>query len=204
MEKEKTIFYKSNWFMWICLILLPPIGIILLWLFHKDTKKTTRIILTILFVLWFIICIAFTFDNSDMSAVPDTTAHQTNTDTTNKTIVPDTITNKEINKISFNVRSVRNDVTGNWRIATIAENIQIQDYALDYYKEYFQSDKEIHAIVNITLKTTTKLSVIGDSIYVTIHEYVDKEEHDAKILFSGMVLKEYIIDMKSGKVEELR
>ena len=33
------------------------------------------------------------------------------------------------NDISFVVSNVRNDVTGNWRIATIAENIEMQDYA---------------------------------------------------------------------------
>ena len=59
--------------------------------------------------------------------------------------------------ISFVVSNVRNDVTGNWRIATIAENIEMQDYALDYYKEYFKSDDEIHAIVNFNYKTTNCL-----------------------------------------------
>ncbi|MCI7638302.1 MAG: hypothetical protein MSS60_00560, partial [Clostridiales bacterium] len=45
-----------------------------------------------------------------------------------------------IDDISFVVTNVPNDVTGNWRIASIAENIEMQDYALDYYKEYFKSD----------------------------------------------------------------
>ena len=35
---------------------------------------------------------------------------------------------------------------------------------------------------------------------VTIYEYVDKEEHDAKVLFSGMVLDEYFIDIDSGEI----
>ena len=68
------------------------------------------------------------------------------------------------------------DVTGNWRVATIAENIEMQDYALDYYKEYFESDDEIHAIVNFNYKTTTKISVIGNLLDVSVYEYVDKEE----------------------------
>ena len=81
--------------------------------------------------------------------------------------------------ISFVVTNVPNDVTGNWRIATIAENIEMQDYALDYYKEHFKSDDEIHAIVNFNYKTTTKLSVMGNLLDVSVYEYVDKEEHDA-------------------------
>lgn len=106
--------------------------------------------------------------------------------------------------ISFVVGKVNNDVTGNWRIATIAENIEMQDYALDYYKEYFKSDDEIHAIVNFNYKTTTKISVIGNLLDVSVYEYVDKEEHDAKLLFSGMLLKEYHVNIDNGEIEEIQ
>ncbi|MFR0838937.1 MAG: hypothetical protein ACLSHA_10375 [Neglectibacter timonensis] len=106
--------------------------------------------------------------------------------------------------ISFVVTNVPNDVTGNWRIATIAENIEMQDYALDYYKEYFKSDDEIHAIVNFNYKTTTKISVMGNLLDVSVYEYVDKEEHDAKLLFSGMLLKEYHVNKDTGEVEEIQ
>lgn len=108
------------------------------------------------------------------------------------------------NSISFVVTNVRNDVTGNWRIATIAENIEMQDYALDYYKEYFKSDDEIHAIVNFNYNTTTKISVIGNLLDVSVYEYVDKEEHDAKLLFSGMLLKEYHVNKDTGEIEEIQ
>ena len=89
-------------------------------------------------------------------------------------------------------------------IATIAENIEMQDYALDYYKEYFKSDDEIHAIVNFNYKTTTKLSVIGNLLDVSVYEYVDKEEHDAKLLFSGKLLKEYHVNKDTGEIEEIQ
>lgn len=106
--------------------------------------------------------------------------------------------------ISFVVTNVPNDVTGNWRIASIAENIEMQDYALDYYKEYFKSDDEIHAIVNFNYKTTTKISVMGNLLDVSVYEYVDKEEHDAKLLFSGMLLKEYHVNIDNGEIEEIQ
>lgn len=95
-------------------------------------------------------------------------------------------------------------MTGNWRIASIAENIEIQDYALDYYKECFKSDDEIHAIVNFNYKTTTKISVMGNLLDVSVYEYVDKEEHDAKLLFSGMLLKEYHVNKDTGEIEEIQ
>lgn len=106
--------------------------------------------------------------------------------------------------ISFVVTNVPNDVTGNWRIASIAENIEMQDYALDYYKEYFKSDDEIHAIVNFNYKTTTKISVMGNLLDVSVYEYVDKEEHDAKLLFSGKLLKEYHVNKDTGEIEEIQ
>ena len=109
-----------------------------------------------------------------------------------------------IDDISFVVTNVPNDVTGNWRIASIAENIEMQDYALDYYKEYFKSDDEIHAIVNFNYKTTTKISVMGNLLDVSVYEYVDKEEHDAKLLFSGMLLKEYHVNKDTGEIEEIQ
>ena len=105
---------------------------------------------------------------------------------------------------SFTVTDVPNDVTGNWRISTIAENIEMQNYALAYYKEYFKSDDEIHAIVNFNYKTTTQISVLGDILDVSVHEYVDGEEHDAKLLFSGRLLKEYFVNKDTGEIEEIK
>ena len=67
-------------------------------------------------------------------------------------------TDSEKAGIDFVVSDVRNDVTGKWRKSLIAENIEPKDYALDYYKQYFKSDDEIHAIVNFNYNTTTKLS----------------------------------------------
>lgn len=107
-----------------------------------------------------------------------------------------------IEDISFVVTNVPNDMTGNLRIALISENIEIQDCALDYYKEYFKSDDEIHAIVNFNYKTTTKIFVMENLLDVSVYEYVDKEEHDAKLLFSGMLLKEYHINKETGEIDK--
>ncbi len=223
MEKEKIKFYKSKWFMWVCLILLPPIGIVLLWAFHKSLKKAVKIIFTIIFSFWCFILIAFAnVDTSDIQSNSTTSTQQTtqsetlttesatkatatNTEAATKPTTQTTTKSKlEKDGISFHISDVRNDVTGNWRIALIAENIQMRDYAVDYYNEYFKDDKEIHAIVNFNYNTTTKLSVVGDSIDVTVYEYVDKEEHDAKKLFSGKLLKEYFVNINTGEIEEIQ
>ena len=106
--------------------------------------------------------------------------------------------------IAFTITDVPNDSTGNWRIAKISEKIEIQNYALDSYKKNFKNDHEIHAIVNFYTKTTTGISVIGNLLDVSIHEYVKKEEHNAKVLFSGKLLKEYHINKDTGEIEEIQ
>lgn len=100
--------------------------------------------------------------------------------------------------------SVRNDITGNWRIASIASSKNITDYVIDYYNTLFNSNEEIHAIVNFSLNTTSSISVLYDGILdVVVHEYIDGEEHDANVLFGGMLLKEFWINTKTGEIDEI-
>lgn len=106
--------------------------------------------------------------------------------------------------INFRADKVRNDATGNWRISCIAENIDMSEYALDYYKQYFTDDSEIHFIVNFNYNTTTKIMNVGGDLDVTVQEYVSKEEHDAKLLGSGSVLAEYFVNKETGEIEKVR
>lgn len=100
--------------------------------------------------------------------------------------------------------SVMNDVTGKWRVSSIASSKDIAEYVIDYYNALFSSNDEIHAIVNFSLNTTTSISVLPDgTLDVAIHEYIDGEEHDAKALFGGMLLKEYFVNLQTGEFEEI-
>lgn len=101
--------------------------------------------------------------------------------------------------------SVRHDTTGNWRISLIATQQTPDSYALDYYNTLFSSDDEIHAVVNFSLNTTTRISVLFDGVLdVTVLEYVDGEEHDAKELFGGSLLTEYWVHTDTGEVENIQ
>ena len=113
--------------------------------------------------------------------------------------------NKDFKKISTSKPTkVRNDTTGDWKLSKITTTDDILEYAKSYYDNNFTSDDEIHAIVNFTLNTTTCVSTLFDNIIsVTIHEYVDKEEHDANKLFSGMVLGDYWIYLDNGDIEKI-
>lgn len=98
--------------------------------------------------------------------------------------------------------SVRNDVTGKWRRAMTSDSFVPADYAFEYYTEMFSSDDEIHSIWNATLGTNTRIMVSAGILFVDTLEYVEGEEHDAKLMFSGDVLDSKMIDAKTGEPVE--
>lgn len=53
MEKAKQKFFQRNWALWVSLIFFPPLGLILLWACHKQMQKKSKIILTVVFAIWF-------------------------------------------------------------------------------------------------------------------------------------------------------
>lgn len=92
--------------------------------------------------------------------------------------------------------SVHNDKTGKWKYATIAKTSDPNDWAVEYAKT-FMEDGEVHAVINFANSTTTRLVRNGDSLQVQTYEYVDGEEHDADMLFTGMPLDDvHLYDLK--------
>lgn len=64
--QKKPKFYTEKWFMWAMLVLFSPVGILLMWKFHPELKKNSKIILTIVFALLFILIVFGTDgDNSN-------------------------------------------------------------------------------------------------------------------------------------------
>ena len=45
----------------------------------------------------------------------------------------------------------------------------------------------------------TSIKAMSGLLFIDTFEYVDGEEHDAKLLFSGMLLDSQIIDIETGK-----
>ncbi|WAW14773.1 hypothetical protein [Peptostreptococcus equinus] len=104
--------------------------------------------------------------------------------------------------ISFK-NSMRNDVTGNYRLSKFSEMLDFNEFIISYGNKYFNSKNEVHFIINFANKTTAVLRDMGDHYYVTYHGYVDNEEHDAKKIPSGMVLSKYNIYKNNGDIEDL-
>lgn len=86
--------------------------------------------------------------------------------------------------------SVKNDVTGKWKLAIISTDYPVSAYLKSYYNKYFKADDEIHAIINKKDSTTACVAVRAGYLNVTIHKYIDGEENDANLLFSGDVISD--------------
>lgn len=99
--------------------------------------------------------------------------------------------------------TVRNDKTGNWRLAKVTGDKSAEEYAADYYKQYFKADNEVHAVVNFTLNTTACITCVGDTLNVRIYEHIKDEEQYAENLFTGTKYAEYNVDKNTGDVEKV-
>lgn len=63
-ETKSEKFYQTQWFLWIMLLFCLPIGLILLWAVNKSYKKSTKIIITIVFALLSLIFLPSSNDES--------------------------------------------------------------------------------------------------------------------------------------------
>lgn len=80
MSQEK--FYQKTWFMYLFLIIIPPIGIIILWTMHKDLKKSKKILLSFLGLILFIIMISLNINDSSDSRKTNNINASTDTEIT--------------------------------------------------------------------------------------------------------------------------
>lgn len=172
--KPKKPIYKRWWF-WLIVVFVFAV----LFVPSKDVKQTDA-------------------GEAPVAATPaqEPTADQ---DQTQKEPVP----GKDISdKYILFDDSVRNDKTGRWRLARCSAGVFIPDYAVSYYRTYFKADDEVHVFIDFGLKTTAVITAGSGNIYISIYEYVDKEEHDASLIPAGQKLGSYIVDIQTGEVTE--
>lgn len=193
-EEKQQISTSKKVITILLLMFIPPVGYILLFKNFKNTKKWIHVVLWFYIVIWVCAFISeLTNPDTYSNNQPTTASIEENSqgiDTANN------ISELDITYYDY----VRNDTTGNWRHAIFSKNVNIQDYALSYYQTYFKSKDEIHGITNFYNNTTTNLHVSGNILFCDIHEYVKNEEHDAKLMFSGMLLASYQINIDTGEI----
>lgn len=135
--------------------------------------------------------------NSDLDAVAEKYGIQLSSD---PTPLPEDTTGIDFDYCG----AVKNDVTGKWRLAKVNTDSIPLEYVLEYYNTYFDSNDEIHAIINYNSNTTVRVQVLLETLLsVTELKHIEGEENDAKLLFSGDVIDDYVINIKTGKIVNL-
>lgn len=197
-ENAKKPIYKKWWF-WVI------IAVVLLFIIagasgNKDSNNKTETTTETL--------IEATTEEPATEATTEATTEKPATEATTKSNAINKEDLQEAVKDKYSLvffGDVRNDTTGNWRYAGYSESDSQEQFAVEYYKAFFENDKEIHAVINFTRKTTARVSLLdSNTLDVSILEYVQGEEHDAKELFGGTLLKEYWVSIDSGEIEEIQ
>jgi len=93
-EKEDKKIYEKDWFMWLTLIFIAPLGIFLMWKYNTKMKKNTKIVLSIVFGLLFII--AATSGNSSSTETDTNNRYESNKKVTIVVVDFSTMTSAEI------------------------------------------------------------------------------------------------------------
>ena len=68
---EKTPFWKKTWFLIVAFIIVPPLGIILMWCCKKKWNKIVKIVLSAIFAFWTLIWGIALFAPADKSSVSE-------------------------------------------------------------------------------------------------------------------------------------
>lgn len=178
-------------------------------LMKEKKRKKVGIVLIAIIVLCIIGIIALPSDDKKDDSNPKQTERQ-NTEVTeqaSETTEPKTEEKDEPAEIDgvdiIFSDTVRNDKAGNWRLAKVTGDKSAEEYAADYYKQYFKADNEVHAVVNFTLNTTACITCVGDTLNVRIYEHIKDEEQYAENLFTGTKYAEYNVDKNTGDVEKV-
>lgn len=163
------------------------------------SKKVITIIIIVAVVIAFVGVMATLQENGVIDDVTTEAPKQEEKATEAPKLEKDPI----LDEIGFNdPQKVNNDKTGNWRISTCATTKSDEEYIIPYIKYYMADAEGTYAIVNFTNKVTIAINKSGSIATVDVHEYVDKEEHDAAQLFSGQVLSNYIVHLDTEQIEK--
>ena len=163
------------------------------------SKKVITIIIIVAVVIAFVGLMATLQENGVIDDVTTEAPKQEEKATEAPKLEKDPI----LDEIGFNdPQKVNNDKTGNWRISTCATTKSDEEYIIPYIKYYMADAEGTYAIVNFTNKVTIAINKSGNIATVDVHEYVDKEEHDAAQLFSGQVLSNYIVHLDTEQIEK--
>ena len=137
MNKKK--FYQKQWFMWVLLIFLAPIGIITMWLIHKDdisTKKKS--ILSAISICLFILAL-MSPDKQQETSLEPIIVNESIATPTEEVIKPVHLYDSEYTEIRDVYNGFGTEKIGEYSLTLFAESDLTDELILDYYNNYIQT-----------------------------------------------------------------
>ena len=103
-KENKQEFYTTTWFMWVMLVFFTPVGIFLMWKFHPETKKNIKIIISIIFVVIFLIGL--------VGVITDDNSTKNESEINSNSNTKDSVSQKKVEVIDFS--SMQEDEIKTW------------------------------------------------------------------------------------------
>lgn len=103
-KENKQEFYTTTWFMWVMLVFFTPVGIFLMWKFHPEMKKNIKIIISIIFVVIFLIGL--------VGVITDDNSTKNESEINSNSNTKDSVSQKKVEVIDFS--SMQEDEIKTW------------------------------------------------------------------------------------------
>lgn len=178
VDTSKPKFYEQEWMMWLMLVLFSPIGIIFMFKFNKRLSKKTKILLSIIFGLIFLI---ITFSEG-------TTGEETKTSNSGDTIIEDnkitetTKTNYTFNEM-FKFDNLEITIGSDYTFTTVDNK----------FSDYYQKDI---VKIPVTVKNISDETHSLNMFYYSIFGASGAENANPSVYFDDSI--DYAGDLRSG------
>ena len=96
------------------------------------------------------------------------------------------------------IGQVSGDESGKIRLAKTESLIPTGDFAFDYYRNIFQGEDEIHAVIDTAHGTTSSIRYEKGLLLIDTYKSVEGEEKDPSLLFTGELQGSYVLDAETG------
>ncbi len=193
MEESKKIkFYQKTWFLWVMLIFFTPVGIALLWIQNRY-KKNARIILSIVFSLYFVL-VLLSNDSEDIQEPRISNYNIENNQNVsideNSKTVQEKLSSKELEneETTENIELTMNEKFERDLVEQISNNGELIN--IDWEGDYGTGEKYII----IDLKTMNDEAVVNEQVNL-IKQLLEKYEINQKV---DIVVKDISNDINSN------
>lgn len=153
MTDEEVKWYQKSWLLWVCLIFIPPIGLLLLFLTRERHPKWK--IIGVAGLLWCLIAYAGGNNESKRNELSPSTKITHNASTTKDISAQEAQRDTHIDYMEVDIHSLMNDLEGNAAAAQKkykGKNLKIVNgivRTIDSDGDYFSIGKDQYSITGV-------------------------------------------------------